>query len=481
MKLIKDTIHGYIKIPKEYCCCIIDTSVFQRLRRIEQTSIRSLFPCAHHDRFVHSLGTYHLGSKAIREVFNNSGEVINEIEKGNKLDKNWKDKLIKTFEIACLLHDCGQTPFSHTFEYHYERANKFPEFLLEKSNDENLAEDINIIKIKAHEMIGAYLVLTFFKENIFAIDEKIDINIIVRMIIGCKYRKKTPMNQFYNCLIELLNSDIIDVDKLDYIARDRWASGYSASTVDTDRLLSSLQICKKDGKFILCIKKNAVSEIDSLIHSHNFQNFWIFNHHKVKYEQHLLKEASNLLMKSINPDDPDSVCKIMFNVKVITEKQIINGHTVFQLTDDDIIYLLKQYYDSNPYFKEWISRKYKLKPLWKTYTEYSKIFSEIRNINENSPERIKERVKMAVKEVFKNNRLKEDSFYIGMIEGKLKQVNKNDLFIKIDDNTNDIIDYSSLSINKRTEIVRPFFYVYVAEDCFFLKEKLIDAIKNELS
>lgn len=54
VKLFKDTVHGYIRIPKRYCDLLIDTPHFQRLRRIEQTSIRSLYPCARHDRFAHS-------------------------------------------------------------------------------------------------------------------------------------------------------------------------------------------------------------------------------------------------------------------------------------------------------------------------------------------------------------------------------------------------------------------------------------------
>ena len=72
MKLIKDTVHGYISIPEEYCSELIDTEIFQRLRRIEQTSIRSIFLCARHDRFIHSIGTYHLGKKAIETIITNS-------------------------------------------------------------------------------------------------------------------------------------------------------------------------------------------------------------------------------------------------------------------------------------------------------------------------------------------------------------------------------------------------------------------------
>ena len=41
MKNILDTVHGHILIPEEYLEKIIDTAEFQRLRRIEQSPIRS--------------------------------------------------------------------------------------------------------------------------------------------------------------------------------------------------------------------------------------------------------------------------------------------------------------------------------------------------------------------------------------------------------------------------------------------------------
>lgn len=37
-KRLKDPIYGYIDIPVEYMNDIVDTAVFQRLRRIIQTS-----------------------------------------------------------------------------------------------------------------------------------------------------------------------------------------------------------------------------------------------------------------------------------------------------------------------------------------------------------------------------------------------------------------------------------------------------------
>ena len=64
-KVIRDPVHGYLKIDKDILNSIVDNKYFQRLRRIEQTSMRCLYPAARHDRFIHSLGVYHLSCLAI--------------------------------------------------------------------------------------------------------------------------------------------------------------------------------------------------------------------------------------------------------------------------------------------------------------------------------------------------------------------------------------------------------------------------------
>lgn len=60
-KKLKDPIYGYIKIPTELIKRVIDTAVFQRLRRVLQTSYAPLFSSAIHNRFVHSVGVFLFG------------------------------------------------------------------------------------------------------------------------------------------------------------------------------------------------------------------------------------------------------------------------------------------------------------------------------------------------------------------------------------------------------------------------------------
>ena len=80
-KIFRDPIYGYISIPEKYCERFIDTAIFQRLRRIEQTSMRVLYPTAHHDRFAHSIGVYYLGQLAFSYLEKNSKDFFNDIIK----------------------------------------------------------------------------------------------------------------------------------------------------------------------------------------------------------------------------------------------------------------------------------------------------------------------------------------------------------------------------------------------------------------
>src|SRR3989344_5450693 len=98
---IVDPIHDFIRVY-DHELKIIDTPIFQRLRRIRQLSGAHLtYPAAQHTRFEHSLGVMHIASQA--------GQALN--EKG--ILKSYD---IEVLRLAGLLHDIGHGPFSHLFE-----------------------------------------------------------------------------------------------------------------------------------------------------------------------------------------------------------------------------------------------------------------------------------------------------------------------------------------------------------------------------
>lgn len=276
-KTFMDTVHGYIYIPKVFVEYIVDTVWFQRLRYIDQTGMKILYPNGKHDRFCHSLGVYYLGLKAVDTLLEHfKTQIYWNIRSDKTCDAFWaKNKVL--FLIACLLHDIGHAPFSHSLESivldNSERVNmKLVEYInkLEKNPEEVvLAQDINAAP---HERMGALLVIEVFKSNISDIlnylqknnypiknmtsyaeyakltppidssEIDVDIAFIVRMIMGLKYKSFRPESQIRNCIMGLLNGNDFDVDKLDYIIRDTKMSGISNTSLDVERLLGSLTL-----------------------------------------------------------------------------------------------------------------------------------------------------------------------------------------------------------------------------------------------
>ncbi len=270
MKQVRDSVHGYIDIPEIVLHEIIDTPIFQRLRQIEQTSMRTLYPCAHHDRFAHSLGVYHLGQLACQGL----EQSIKNLPLYSDHEAFWKEYGY-SFQLACLLHDCAHAPMSHSFEYGYldaenEKDVKAKKERLFTSMTLNLPEDAAIPlekdveryfaspkDIAPHEMVSAIVAGEYYREPVkhalevlwsrtLAPEELAEhIQFMQRCIIGLQYGDMlddNPEISFQNCLISLLNGSFFDVDKLDYIVRDSVQSGANNLSIDIPRILKALTL-----------------------------------------------------------------------------------------------------------------------------------------------------------------------------------------------------------------------------------------------
>lgn len=275
-KVFRDSVHGYIEIPEIIVNEIIDTPIFQRLRRIEQTSMRALYPSAHHDRFVHSIGVFHLGKLAYNSLAKNIGMLPY-----FKENEDFWEKHGLCFQLACLLHDCGHAPMSHSFEYAYLNVNNDKDCaakkeallqamlgnpaqaVLSKEVMDQTRKDVNMYfsdprKIAPHEMVSAIVTARCFREGIINVLEKslavewdeVELQECIifmqRAIIGLPYSQlsgtDSVYNSFKNCLISLLNGNFFDVDKLDYIVRDTMESGANNLSIDIPRILNALTL-----------------------------------------------------------------------------------------------------------------------------------------------------------------------------------------------------------------------------------------------
>ena len=376
-KLVRDTVHGYVKVPSGYFNDFIDTALFQRLRGIEQTSIRVLYPSAHHDRFIHSLGTFHLAQAVFQSLD----------ERGQLEDIRSKEHLQHSFQIAALLHDCAHSPFSHIGEGFTKRlfptANKAA--LLNLANDESFSNDFADVNATAqnspapHEVASALVVLRRFKDAIQ--DNWANPLLVVRMITGCKYLSpKDRQQQIENCLIELVNGPTLDVDKLDYILRDTWASGVKNASVDIDRLIAALVFTKgEDDSLCVALSKTALSVIQNMVQARDFLYQWIVCHHKVVYEKHLLEKAISDLGRALDEKfelgTPDDCLRPLFSVDALLSRQGIGqGLSAYLPSDGDIRFLLKQYCSESDAAKQLLERSHSQRPAWKTFSEFSHHF-----------------------------------------------------------------------------------------------------------
>lgn len=464
IKLIKDPLHGYISIPTVYMKHIVDTCGFQRLRNIRQTSYDSLYPGSSHNRFIHSLGVFHLGHKAYEAFKRNAFE----LPYGFKREP-WQELKI-TFELACLLHDVGHTPFSHsgenflliaededTFEFMNpdvgnsvgRKATKlyndllytmkgcltedqFKCFLVDFSTticgSRNF--DAKTSAPKAHEIMSVIIALEVYGD--FLRKMNVDLDLFSRAILGVQYKgiiQKTVAVK--NVLIQLLNSSIIDVDRLDYVMRDTRMSGFDNIAIDVERLLDSVTIVKETNNYALAYKKNALSTIENVVLAHDAERRWIQNHPVILYDSYLVKTILKLIQDNFKIDNSDQGIfqKDAFKVDGI---KTFDGNCIRLLNDGDCIFLMKQFEDQTQreYIEEYLSRDKRKHPIWKSESEFNLLLQELTTNQKEEFIRIfaaknEEKYNTSIGSILNAKRIKE-------IEQQIQQIRQDDTLLEED-------------------------------------------------
>lgn len=369
MKQFKDPIYGYIEVGSKYIP-IINSAEFQRLRNIRQTGYASLYPSALHNRFVHSLGVFHLGNRAIDYLRTNIGD-----EFGNDFDDKycWK-KIKETFILACLLHDVGHSPFSHTGEAFYNASTKFETEFQDLIQSPGFDGDaMNQGTGKPHEAMSALIGIKLLEKMNYAFEKEF----FARAIMGIEYSSVEIEYQIRNCLTSMLNGSLIDVDKLDYLMRDAYVTGYSTMKIDYERLLSGYvmtKIKKKNGDEVFrpAFKKGSLSIIENITYANDLERRWIQSNPTILYDCKLLEHAivrynRYMITKHENLKKYNNV----FNKVAISKEGFPAEDNVKLrlLCDDDIITFLKNE-DDSIIGKHYFSRDIRFKPLWKSEAEY---------------------------------------------------------------------------------------------------------------
>lgn len=362
-KQFKDPIYGYIQLPTEYVKNIIDTAEFQRLRRIVQTSYSPLYSASVHNRFIHSIGVYYLGTIACEGIFNYLCQ-----DDRTKEILNWT-QIKEVFLLACLLHDVGHAPFSHTGEKYYLDEKGGYANLHKKLSDcvgtDAFKNDIPQDSKSAapHEIMSVIVALehfpSYFKNDLSK-------ELFARCITGYKYQEKNLTNSILNCIISLLNSKVIDVDRLDYLIRDAYFTGFETVNIDYTRLLTSLTITIEGDNAKLGFNKNAISVIENVVYAHDSERKWIQTHPIVLYDMYIIQHVIDKLEKNYSNEEHHLFSQESLS---LDGHKLSDGTKVSLLCDDDIVYLLKSNKD-DALCMEYFSRNKRRHPLWKSEAEY---------------------------------------------------------------------------------------------------------------
>lgn len=245
---ITDPVHRYISfsaVERD----LIDTSVFQRLRRIRQLAGAHLvYPSAQHSRFEHSLGTMHIAGYAGESLLR-KGFIDNE------------DKL-QELRLAALLHDVGHGPFSHLFE----------EVLESKCN-------------MTHEDMGKKVILESEISDVLSGHGYTPSDI-------CRLSFGESRSSFLNeIIVGSLSADIMD-----YLPRDSLFTGAEYGKIDYHRLIASFEVVATGH---LAINKSALYSFESMLISRYEMFKAVYFHKTVRSAEvmllHSLAQADNHL------------------------------------------------------------------------------------------------------------------------------------------------------------------------------------------
>ena len=257
--IFRDPIHGFIKVY-DIERRIIDTPVFQRLRRIKQLGTTYLvYHGADHTRFAHSLGVMELADRVFRTI-------VEKDRKGDRMvewtsDEDQVERKRALVRLVALLHDIGHSAFSHVGE---------KELFKPKSGH----KDYTVRIIKEHSELHQILESEEIKDMDITPDKLAD------FISG---------GIEVDPILQQIVDGPLDADKMDYLWRDSYYTGVHYGRFDIDRLVNTLLIVESiEHQPVLGIEEGGILAAEGLILARYYMFLQVYFHDiRRAYDFHL--------------------------------------------------------------------------------------------------------------------------------------------------------------------------------------------------
>jgi uncharacterized protein len=258
---------GMVRIPSELDVpltrrvrAIVDSGEFRRLAKISQLGLVSLvYPAAIHTRFEHSLGVYRLALMFLRQLSYDP-----------RFERAISASEAETFIAASLLHDLGHWPFCHPIE------------------------DMRLPSVPQHEMFAN----SFLLEGEIADALRDDWAIAPRDLVALLSGK--PRGQGSRLLASMISGPI-DIDKMDYLARDSLHAGVPyGRNFDQGRLVGSL--CLNANGDALAISDKGRTAAEMMVFARYVMFSEVYWHHGVRAATAMLQRAFYLVHGTLDLD-----------------------------------------------------------------------------------------------------------------------------------------------------------------------------------
>ena len=276
---VRDPIHGAIPISPDELS-VLDHPLLQRLRHIKQLGFSDLsFPGATHNRYLHSVGAMHLAGRAFDAIF--CGSEVDAL-----VDQKRRAEMRRLVRIAALLHDVGHAPFSHASEFAMPAVGllEIPAYQLQSdrypSDRQATHEDYTVKIITDSSLTPSIELITGIPALAVAglVDPQLAVKAEWYRAGGIDWRP----------LLQQLISSELDVDRMDYLARDSHFAGVHYGIFDVGWLMGHLSHHLVNDSAFLALKARAIYAFDDFLIARYHMFLMVYFHHRsVGYEEML--------------------------------------------------------------------------------------------------------------------------------------------------------------------------------------------------
>ncbi len=293
-KVIGDPVHGYIKLTDlEYD--LLQLPTMNRLHHVRQTAVAYLaFPGSVTTRFSHVVGALHVGGRMIEIILDKLKKTDFDVLFPNLTSPEF---LIKSIRLACLFHDIGHGPFSHSGEkamlkvmenYHSDEIEEAKQLFNE--DDKN--------KIPVHEYYTYKLIKNGeISEEILSHEGKELRDFVADLVVKSEASKISKDNKKGYRIVRKIVSGQLDADRMDYLLRDSMMSGVQFGQVDIDRIIQNMEIVKnRGGRYQLAFHERALGNIEEMLDARFKMYRYFYSHHTVVATNELLRFAIDVLI-----------------------------------------------------------------------------------------------------------------------------------------------------------------------------------------